>query len=250
MRRLWWTWILVFLLGLGAGKEMAVLQSPEGENSLQAFPTETRQEETAPPTQTEQTPNPENSQSVFLPHTFRYTSLVARRLAVYDGPSQESGTQEYLEGVTALVLENTGNVGIEFAQVLLVQQGKTLVFEATYIPPQAAVLIVEKNHTPYSGGEIEDGRCRTVIPGSFDWEKELVFLEERDLGSLALTNLTERPIACTRIFYKRHDKEADLYIGGITYSAVVTNLLPGETRVITPYRYTCGYTGIVAVTTE
>lgn len=244
MKRLWWTWILVFLLGVGTGKGVQAPTCPEEENRVDVFATEGIQTE---PTQPSRTDGPEEGQGGVLPYAFRYTPLVARRLAAYDGPSVEDGADRYLEGAAALVLENTGNTGIEFVQIVLTQQGQKLVFDATYIPPQGTVLIVEKNGTPYSGEAVEAGHCRTLVPGTFDWEKERVRVEERDLGSLAVTNLTDQPISCTRVFYKQHDGEEDVYIGGITYSAVLTDLMPGETRVITPYRYACGYCGIVAV---
>lgn len=241
MRRVWWTWILVFLLGIGTGRGVQAQQEAGNLPEFSAPETEqTAGEDTTAP--------PEDEMG--LPCAFRYTSLVARSLTVYDGPSLEDGVDVVLEGTAALVLENTGTIGIEFAQVILVQDGQDLRFDATYIPPRATVLVVEKNRTPYSNAPVENCRVRTVIPGSFDWSKDSIRIEEQGLGSLAVTNLTDQPIRCTRVFYKQHDGGADMYIGGITFSAVLNDLLPGETRVITPYRYACGYSAVVAVVTE
>lgn len=246
MRRMWWMWILVFLLGFGAGKGTRAIQEPQT-GQLPEFSVPA----TAPlePTVAEDTVKP-SGEETGLPCAFRYTSLVARQLAIYDGPSLEDGIEVTLEGTAALELENTGTVGMEYVQIVLTQNGQELRFEATYIPPRAKVLIVEANRTPYSDAPVENCRCRTVIPGSFDWSKGVIRIEERDVGSLAVTNLTDQPISCTRVFYKQHDGYEDLYIGGITYSAVLTDLMPGETRVITPYRYACGYSAVVAVVTE
>jgi hypothetical protein len=41
-----------------------------------------------------------------------------------------------------------------------------------------------------------------------------------------------------------------LHIGGITLSAVIPDLLPGETRVVTPYRYAGDYSAVVAVVVD
>ena len=68
--------------------------------------------------------------------------------------------------------------------------------------------------------------------------------------TLEVTNLTEQEMDCVRIYYKHHEGENDLYVGGITYSAVIPNLSPGETRSITPYRYASGYAQVVAVVPE
>lgn len=246
MRRMWWMWILVFLLGFGAGKGARAMQQPQTGQLPEFSAPATKSTEPSAPEETDKHSDEETG----LPCAFRYTSLVARQLVSYDGPSMEDGTEAALEGTAALVLENTGTVGMEYVQVVLTQNGQELRFEATYIPPRAAVLIVESNRTPYSGAPVENCRCRTVIPGSFDWSKGVIRIEERDVGSLAVTNLTDQPISCTRVFYKQHDGYEDLYIGGITYSAVLTDLMPGETRVITPYRYACGYSAVVAVVTE
>ena len=240
MKQMWWMWILVFLLGVGTGKRVQAQQ----EGNLPEF-SAPETEQTAP----EDTTAPPGEETG-LPCTFRYTSLVAQALTVYDGPSLEDGTEAALEDVAALVLENTGTVGIEYAQIVLTQDGQELRFEATYIPPRATVLVVEADQTLYSDAPVENCRIRTVIPGSFDWSKGTIRIEERGLGSLAVTNVTDKPISCTRVFYKQDDGEVDLYIGGITFSAVLTDLMPGETRVITPYRYACGYSAVVAVTTE
>ena len=64
---------------------------------------------------------------------------------------------------------------------------------------------------------------------------------------MVVTNLTDRVLPYVRIFYKQHDAKEDLHIGGITYSAVLPDLMPGETRDITPYRYANGHSAVVAV---
>ena len=241
MKQMWWMWILMFLLGIGAGKGVQTQQ--ETENYLESVVPATEQsviQDTTAPCE----------DAYDLPCAFPYTALVARELTAYDGPSLEDGAEVTREGVAALVLENTGTVGIEFARIILVQNNQELCFDATYIPPRAKVLILEKNGMPYSDLPVEECRVRTVIPGSYDWAKDRIGIEEHGLGSLAVTNLTDQPIRCTRVFYKQHHGETDLYIGGITFSAVLNDLLPGETRVITPYRYACGYSAIVAVVTE
>lgn len=185
-----------------------------------------------------------------LPCQIPYTNLIARQLAAYDGPYLEDGTDEELVGIAALVLENTSTIGIEYVQVVVTQGGQELTFDATYLPPRSKVLILEKNRTMYSDRPIDGCRCRTLIPGTYDWEKDQVAIGQGEGFSMTVTNLTDRTLPFVRVFYKQHDGAADLHIGGITLSAVIPDLLPGETRVVTPYRYAGDYSAVVAVVVD
>jgi hypothetical protein len=153
-------------------------------------------------------------------------------------------------GVAALLVRNTGTVGIEYARITLQQNGREMTFDATYIPPKGSVLLLEEEKQPYTDAPVTQCRYRTVIPGDFDLSKREIRIEEEGMGSLKVTNLTDQPMGCVRVFYKHHEGQADLYVGGITYSVVIPDLQPGETRIITPYRYACGYALVVAVVEE
>ena len=95
-----------------------------------------------------------------------------------------------------------------------------------------------------------DCRCRTVIPGVFDRSERTVSIRETGLGTLEVTNLTQQDLEGIRIYYKHHEGASDLYVGGITYSTVIPDLEPGQTRSVTPYRYAVGYAQVVAVVPE
>lgn len=252
MKRQWWIWIALFFLGFSLGSQIGLAQTQDASDVTFYSPSTAPTVSVTPTVQpeapeTQPTEAPPDEEVSALPCAMQYTSLVAHSLAAYDGPSLEDGTGEELVGVAALILENTGTIGIHYAQVVLIQDGTELVFDATYIPPRGTVLIVESNLTPYSSAEVESCRCKTVIPGSFDWSEDQVSVTPTGSCSMAVTNLTDRALSCVRIFYKQHLSENDLYVGGITYSAIVTDLEPGETCVISPYGYACGYAQVVAV---
>ncbi len=250
MKRFWWSWILVFLLGLGVGR-LAVPEYMLPDTDSPSFSQPPASLEATRPAPTEPTViQVGGSQQGDLPQALQYTSLVARDLVGYDGPYLEDGSEEELIGVAALLLENTGSIGIEFAQIIVAQEGRELVFDATYIPPRSTVLVLEKNRRAFFRDPVESVRCRTLIPGSFDWAKDSILTEPGEGFSLQVTNLTDRSFRFVRVFYKQFDGPEDLLIGGITFSAVIPDLAPGETRVITPYRYANGYSSIVAVVTE
>ncbi len=248
MKRFWWSWMLVFLLGLGLGRLLTEDMDTPGTDSP-SFSKPLL--ETTLPTVMEPEPTlVQTDKHQGLPQSLQYTTLVAQELVCYDGAFLEDGSDEELAGIAALLLENTGTVGIEYTQVVMEQAGRQLIFDATYIPPRGKVLILEKNRAAYSTATVESSRCRVLIPGSFDWEKERIRVEPGEGFSLKVTNLTEETLRYVRIFYKQYDGTEDLHIGGITLSAVLPQLKPGETRNVTPYRYAGGYSSIVAVVVE
>lgn len=246
MKRFWWSWVLVFVLGICVGSAVRKqerqpgTQPPAFLEPTVRLETPTLPEETPPATQ--QIPVQQG-----LPCRMQYTSLVARHLVCYDGPYLEDGSQEELTGVCGLLLENTANVGVEYVRVIISQGNQELVFDATYIPPKGSVMILEKNRTAYSLDPVESCSCRTLIPGDYDWEKDQVQIQPGEGFGMVVTNLTDRVLPYVRIFYKQHDAREDLHIGGITYSAVLPDLMPGESRDITPYRYANGHSAVVAV---
>lgn len=238
----------VFLLGLGIGGGLTRLFRPDGA----ALPVLSVTEPTAGqrPTQPNTVPaDGENKQTGF-PFALEYTSLVAEKLIAYEGAYLEDGSEENVTDIAALVLTNTGTTGIEYAQIILTQNGQELSFDGTYIPPKSTVLLLEENKQPYSAAPVTACRCRTVIPGVFDRSERKVQIKETGMCTLEVTNLTDQTLDGVRIFYKHHEGENDLYVGGITYSVMIPDLASGQTQSITPYRYAAGYSMVVAVVTE
>ena len=247
MKALWWITIVVFLLGIGVGNGITQLYD-RGGGDVPSFATEVALQ--SPTQKPSQPPAEQLSGTTGFPFGLEYTSLVAQKLIAYDGAYLEDGLEENVVDIAALVLENTGTTGIEYAQIVLMQGGRELYFDATYIPPKSTVLLLEDNKQPYSDAAVTDGHCRTVIPGVFDRAERTVSVKEAGMCTLEVTNLTDQSLSGIRIFYKHHQGENDLYVGGITYSTVILALEPGQTRSITPYRYASGYAQVVAVVPE
>jgi len=248
MKRTWWVMIVVFALGIGVGSGATRLHSRGSEDLPVTAATEpsSGQKPTVP--DAEQVGA--NDDPAGFPFALEYTSLVAQKLIAYEGAYLEDGSEEAVEDVAALILENTGTTGIEYAQIVMMQNGRELSFDGTYIPPKSTVLLLEENKQPYSDAAVTDGHCRTVIPGVFDRAERTVSVKEAGMCTLEVTNLTDQSLSGIRIFYKHHQGENDLYVGGITYSTVILALEPGQTRSITPYRYASGYAQVVAVVPE
>ena len=241
-----WIGLLVFTLGVGTGVGIHNWQNT-GEGKLPVF----SQQVTLPDIrETMPAETLAEANTVVMPCRLQYTNLEVRGLICYDGPYLEDGTDESVMNVAALVLCNTGTIGIEYVHIVISQQGRDLSFDATYIPPKGTVLILESNRALFSDSPIEECRCRTMIPGSFDWEEDKISVESRGLGSLVVTNITQTAFPCVRIYYKQYDGESAMCLGGITYSAVITDLQPGKSVTISPYHYAVGYGQVVAIVVE
>lgn len=254
MRTLWWIVIAAFFLGMGVGTGIAGFAEKEN-GMIPVFSSEPEQMQSFPQQtdSTEQTfvqTGEELPEEHSFPLALQYTTLVVEAYSSYDGPWLEDGSEENVMGVAALLVRNTGSIGIEYARITLVQNGSEMIFDATYIPPKGSVLLLEENKQSYSDAPVTQCRYRSVIPGDFDLSQRKVRIEEEGLGSLKVTNLTQEPMRCVRVFYKHHEGQSDIYVGGITYSVVIPDLQPGETRTVTPYRYACGYALVVAVVEE
>lgn len=247
MKRTWWITALIFLLGVGVGCGIARIDSRGSERPPAAA---TVDQPAEMPTQPDAEQAVEVNTPTGFPFKLEYTSLVAQKLIAYEGAYLEDGSEEAVTDVAALVLENTGTIGIEYAQIILEQNGRELSFDATYIPPKSTILLLEETKQPYSAAPVTACRCRTVIPGVFDKAERTVSVRETGMCTLEVTNLTDQPLSDIHIYYKHHEGGNDLYVGGITYSTVIPALEPGETRPVTPYRYASGYAQVVAVVPE
>ncbi len=157
--------------------------------------------------------------------------------------------QSTADGVAALELWNTGNSVVKYVQAVVWQEQRKLIFEATYLPPGGRALVQEKNREIYTLDRITDIHCGNAI--RLTENKNLpVSVEESGVGSLTVSNLSDQSFSCVRVFYKQYRRELGLYAGEMTYSLVVTNLMPGESRSFSPYNYTTEGCHVVAVTVE
>ena len=185
---------------------------------------------------------------VSLPCPVEDTFLVALELAIYEGPFREDGTDEEVAGVAALVVENAGGNLVSEGAVVLEWGEDRLVFELSALPPGERVLILEKDKKTYRGQQ---------LLGCYGWTREeypedpgFVAVEEYGGNGLLVTNRTNDTAPMVSIRFKSHDADSGMYIGGICYTVTVSDLQPGEKRVIKPYHYARGCSKVVCVTTE
>lgn len=175
------------------------------------------------------------------------TGLTAVSLAAYEGPFMEDGSGEEVVDVAALVLRNEAASFLCHASVTVETGEQTLLFEITALPPGATVLALEQSGQPLVLNTIKT--CTVAAEFGQQRFSPAVTVEESGPSSLLVTNVTNRTLPAVTLRYKTFDPESDTYLGGITYTWEVHDLLPGESRTLTPPYYVSAHSQIVSIDT-
>jgi len=189
----------------------------------------------------------EPAKPISLPYTIPGTTLVLSKIDSYDGIFLEDGSDKEVTGITTIILENKGSKGIEYADVTVNQKGKELKFKATDVPAGKTIVVQELNGTAYNKSDIYGCTAQVAELDEFEMSETMVEVKELENGSLEVKNLTDKKIPAVRVFYKFALEKGELYVGGITYTAKVTDLEPSDVRVITPSHYIAGSSEIMMV---
>ncbi len=187
--------------------------------------------------------------SVSFPYTIPNTGLTIENVASYEGVYLEDGSDGDVSGVISIVVSNQSSTNVEYANITMNCDGTALSFQLSDVPAGASVVVQEANQTAYTGGTYTDVSADVAEIGEFGMASDQVSVAENEDGSLCVTNLTGTEIPCVRLFYKFYMEEENTYVGGITYTAKLTNLTANEVRNVTPSHYSAGYSKVVMVRT-
>lgn len=146
-------------------------------------------------------------------------------ISSYMGSYVEDGSDEYVENIMMLILENQGDNYIQLANVTINHQ---YVFEFTTLFPGEKVMILEKNRSAYvENMEITSAELHNVavfheIPTMCE---ELLEIDVKD-GMIHISNISENDFQGGKLFYK--NVLNDQYLGGITYFSTIPKLEQGQ----------------------
>lgn len=191
----------------------------------------------------------EEGQTLSLPLQIEGTRLVAEHMVYYEGPFTEDGSDEPVVGVSALVLRNVGDRELAEAEVTLEKGQTTLAFYVRDLMPGQSVMVIEKS----AKGYIKEG-----FTACHGWEREAetasvsldaLSIECVDMGTLAVTNLTDRTLQRLCLYHKTWLPDGT-YVGGISYHTRIEVLEPGQTVQVSPEHYADGYSKVFKVTAE
>ena len=180
-----------------------------------------------------------------FPWSVEGTELVALELASYEGPFWEDGSDEEVACVAGLVVENTSALQAARGAVVLEWEDARMVFELTGVPSGMKVLLLEKDRHVF----------RTDPPvNCYGWVQEAYpecnpAVIAAEGNALVLANLSQSEIPLIIVQFKNYDADSGMFIGGVTYTAQVSSLLPEEVRRILPFHYAPGYSKVISVMT-
>lgn len=183
-----------------------------------------------------------------LPCPVLDAQMEAKTMAWYEGPFREDGSDQEVTGVAALAVTNTGDTMIAKGAVIMEYEDKRMVFEVFGLPAGETALVLEKDQSPY---------CTDRLTACYGWESREypenmghISVQEAGDAKLLVINRTDGRMPVVRIRFKSYDAESQMYIGGICYETAVRDLLPGESREISPYHFLCGSSRVIGVTVE
>lgn len=190
---------------------------------------------------------PLQSAEISLPAQIQGTPLVAQELICYDGAYMEDLSYDEVTNVAALLVRNTSDQVVLRAQITLQRGDMELTFIATQIPPDSAVLVLEENRKSCRAGNF------TALFGmaecdSYDYVKDACLkAEASDYAMLAVTNTSDKPLTDIYIYYKNSYADGYFLVGGVTHSAHLEKIMPGQTLYLKPKYYAGKYSQIVNV---
>lgn len=186
-------------------------------------------------------------QPLHFPFAVEGTTLIVERLAVYDGPFVEDGTDDEVTGIAALVLRNAGISTVIKANIVVEQGTRQLVFRADTIPPGAAVLVLDINRSAYDAADCTNcfGTARMQ-----EFPMVRVNVQPHGMGCLLVTNSSPLPLYELCLIHKQWQAPPGIFVGGISYQTTIDVLLPGQTVTVWPDHYVSDYSRVVLVTTE
>lgn len=158
-------------------------------------------------------------------------------MGLYAGPFPEDGTDEDVDSVAVILVENRSDVQLQYAELHYRIDDREAVFRVSELPPGAVVMTMEIHRLialPTSVWISEPESDLAVYLAS-EPEDRLAVRSDSD-GTVTVTNQgTEQ--ATFDLFYKQKNDEG-IFVGGIAYHVRIPDLGPGETRTLDAGHYT------------
>ena len=187
---------------------------------------------------------------ITLPAPIEGTALIAQRLASYDGPYLEDGSDREVVQIAALMVYNAGTQEILQTGVTLEWGELQLCFYGENIPPGGTVLLLEQSRR--SCMQTNFTACKGWQVIAQDVREPTVYLQITDsaMGEVTVKNISDSSLQDIRLYYKSWLSPPDIYVGGISRMISIDRLQPGESTTLYPSHYACGYTKIVSVSVQ
>lgn len=187
--------------------------------------------ETMPPIETD---IPETAYSY---QSFLGSGLYITDMGSYIGMYMEDGTDEEVQDVMMILLENQNERALQYATIAVEYSDFTAEFEVTNVPAGETVVLLEKNRHAYPEEDSIGATASSVafFENPMNLHEDKVKITGID-GAINVENLTDETLGEIYIYYK--NASVDLLYGGITYRGKVeAGLGPGQTYTVLTKHY-------------
>ncbi|MBQ7133534.1 MAG: hypothetical protein IJO20_03465 [Ruminococcus sp.] len=145
----------------------------------------------------------------------------------YSGPYVEDGSNEEVENILAVLLENRSDEYLEFATVTYDVDGKTAQFVVSGLPPSKRAWVLEANRMGVKADlEFEFLDCQSTFRDDALLTTDKLEVEV-DGNTLTLKNISEDNLSNPCVYYKNLNSDGN-YLGGITYMVGFETLKPKD----------------------
>lgn len=146
--------------------------------------------------------------------------LQVTALGSFTGAYVEDGTDEEVTDVLALIVKNTGENWVEYAELTMDCGGETARFVLSALPSGSSALVMEANRMTYAAGTVyrlsEEAKIAALTSAVMDFSEDFVLYP--DDGVINVENISGMDhTESVSVYYKNY--RYGLYFGGICYRA-------------------------------
>ena len=178
--------------------------------------------------------------------------LMITKIGSYTGMYMEDGSNEILSGILMIMVENTGEEYIQYAEIALSSASGAANFSLSTLFPGQSVVVLEKDRqnydsdVKYSGAAANNVAVFSSVPSLCEDKLQIQALD----GVINVTNISGGDIGGDIVIYYKNSSNGVLY-GGITYRIRITGgLKSGEIRQIVADHFSASGSTIMFVTCE
>lgn len=150
-------------------------------------------------------------------------SLIIEKIGQYSGQFLESGKDEEVEKIFAIIVKNKSNDMLQYGQLRFKVGEEDAEFVVTNLPAGKSALVLEFNKKSFSKTNdiTYEGASTSYIDN--DTMNKDKFKVTSDNTKLKLKNLTSNKYSTIYVYYKNVDEDGS-YLGGITYRTKFENV--------------------------
>lgn len=234
-----WIWVLVAAIAILITLVLVVSLLAGREDD----PTPTKPSVTQPATKPVKIENPETV-NINLGSGMELVDV-----AKYTGIYMEDGTDDIVSGLLMIVVKNTGEKDIQYAEIELPVNDTMAYFKLTTLPVGETMIVLEKNRMAYVDAEFTTAISKNVVL----FEDRISLCEDKvklqaNNGSINVTNVSGGDITGDIVIYYKNYASDTLY-GGVTYRCLITGgLRKGELKQVYAGHYSTASSRVVFVT--